>query len=469
MKRILVMLEVSQKQAYIFASKELKENASRSADIAYITGSEFFKEASELFYEERENLVYTGGGHAVLQFENVVLAQEFARDVTETVLRDYGGLELFAAQIVYDENKTPGENLKCLTQKLERKKSMRRNSFRQMSLGVEALDPRTFRLKRTEDPVRSHEPMESYRGYRYPASFDEVAGEDNFIAVVHLDGNAMGDRLGRIYESCTDWEDCCKSLRRFSEGVQQEFESAFREMVDVVIEQEAGAGDKKKLPLRPIILAGDDVCFVTRGNIGLECGRVLLEKLARRGYPACAGVAIVHQKYPFHRAYDLAEELCSSAKKFGYDQDRRSVISAMDWHIEFGQTKDSLSALREDYETDDGCRMELRPVNVVVPDGDCGIRSWGFFRSMCSFLQKNSGVVPRSKVKGLRQAIKQGEVETAFALRDKNLSGLYNFMPESMPERNVFYEQDGVKRCLLFDAIEMADHCTFFKEENHEE
>ena len=36
------------------------------------------------------------------------------------------------------------------------------------------------------------------------------------------------------------------------------------------------------LPIRPLILAGDDVCFVTAGRIALECARVFLERLRAR-------------------------------------------------------------------------------------------------------------------------------------------------------------------------------------------
>ncbi len=130
----------------------------------------------------------------------------------------------------------------------------------------------------------------------------------------------------------------------------------------------------KILPLRPIILAGDDACFVTAGSIGLECARIfnkdltsLTNKADGQPYAACAGVALVHQKYPFHRAYQLAESLCGNAKKYGADLDERRQVSAMDWHIEFGQLKDSLSDLRQDYQTEDGCRLELRPVSLVLP------------------------------------------------------------------------------------------------------
>ena len=46
MQRILAILEVSQKQAYIFSSKQLKDNAARSAEIGYVTSDAFFRKAA---------------------------------------------------------------------------------------------------------------------------------------------------------------------------------------------------------------------------------------------------------------------------------------------------------------------------------------------------------------------------------------------------------------------------------------
>ena len=45
--RVLTILEVSQKQNYIFSSKRLRANAERSDEIAYVTGSEFFRESAQ--------------------------------------------------------------------------------------------------------------------------------------------------------------------------------------------------------------------------------------------------------------------------------------------------------------------------------------------------------------------------------------------------------------------------------------
>ena len=47
-------------------------------------------------------------------------------------------MELFAKVMEYQNNCTPGENLKNLSAELERKKSFRKSSIRQLTLGVEA-------------------------------------------------------------------------------------------------------------------------------------------------------------------------------------------------------------------------------------------------------------------------------------------------------------------------------------------
>ena len=77
-----MILEVSRKQDYIFASKKLRENAQRSAQISYVTSSAFFRRAAGERYLEEKNLVYAGGGHTVLQFDGPDQARDFARQVT---------------------------------------------------------------------------------------------------------------------------------------------------------------------------------------------------------------------------------------------------------------------------------------------------------------------------------------------------------------------------------------------------
>ena len=485
MGKVLTILEVSRKQEYIFASKKLRENAERSQDIAYLTSTDFFQAAAGERYREADNLVNTGGGHAVLQFDDRDAAVEFAKRVTMAALRGYPELELFVKTIDYDPSKTPGENMTALTAALEEKKARRKSSFRQLDFGME-LSQDVDECSRPDSKRHKGDIVSPPQGFAYFSQPEDLKGEaqDNFIAVVHIDGNNMGARVSGLYEqhkTPDSWDECRTTLQQFSNGIQEDFEDAFREMAEIV-SLWCPSGDT--LPLRPIILAGDDVCFVTAGSIGLECARLFIEKLTKKTndadqkpYAACAGVAIVHQKYPFHRAYDLAEELCNNAKLFGAQLDEDRQVSAIDWHIEFGQLKDGLSELREDYRTEDGCCLELRPVTVVVPEGKTlpsPERTYQFFRSMCGKMKGEYGRIARGKLKELRTALKQGKEESQFFLLDREIGDLL-YKPleaaytlkqweDKLKNKNAFQEIDGETRCLFFDALEMIDHFTPFEE-----
>ena len=492
-----MILEVSRKQDYIFASKKLRENAQRSAQISYVTSSAFFQFAAGELYCEEDNLVYAGGGHTVLQFDSPDHARAFARQVTRAAMEEFRGLELFVKQMPYDDNKTPGDNLNMLSRELEKKKALRRSSFRYTALGVEELDTETFLPRRSQDeaPLSSPDVMEPPEGYQFPKEFSDLVGTDNFIAVVHIDGNAMGKRVDGIYKSAgADWAECCQKLRRFSAGIQRDFERAFTGTVEELIRQGRCGGTT--LPIRPVILAGDDVCFITAGNLGLECARVFLERLAAltnqedgAPYAACAGVALVHQKYPFHQAYQLSEELCSNAKKFGAGLDGEGRVSAIDWHIEFGQLKENLDQIRGDYRTEDGGFLSLRPVAVVLPEG-CGdpdLRTYNFFRDLCKAMKGEYGKTARGKIKDLRTAFKQGELESRFFLQDKGVQDLLYHGFEAAyrgdarweqyrqlltkgggidkePFRTISLGEASGRHCLFFDAIEIIDHCDFLEE-----
>ena len=191
-----------------------------------------------------------------------------------------------------------------------------------------------------------------------------IYAEDNFLKNAKS-GMLIEASTGEVlYEKNKDksWEEYKKKLKSFSDSIDKDFKQSYKEMVEVVAKNlEQGKLEKlsikeKNFPVRRIITAGDDICFVTEGRIGLECAVAFFNALNGKkntedgkGYAACAGVAIVHQKYPFYRAYELAEQLCSNAKKFGatLHSERGGEISSIDWHIEYGELKDTIEEVRE--------------------------------------------------------------------------------------------------------------------------
>ena len=124
--RYLMILEVSQKQAYIFESTKLKDNVERSEEICQVTDPEYFKLAAErsgLSFDVEANVVYSGGGHTVLEFPDKESAEKFAYAVSSRVRREFPELEYFIKTMEYDESEGvgPGPNLFHLSQALEKK------------------------------------------------------------------------------------------------------------------------------------------------------------------------------------------------------------------------------------------------------------------------------------------------------------------------------------------------------------
>lgn len=496
--RYLMILEVSQKQAYIFSSNKLKENIENSEAICRVTDPEYFEAVTKknnMPFEKETQLVYSGGGHTVLEFADEQDARDFAFLISRTVRRDYPYIELFIKTMQYDEQRSASENLEKLTQELEKKKSVRAASFRQGSFGVEKIDTdkRKPRMIQRESQD-SWETQDDYvpAGYKLTKQIEQIGGEKNsgFIAIIHIDGNAMGKRIRRLEEEnkSKPWEEFKKSLRMFSQSIDNDYKEAFREMMDRIAQniQE----ENPYFPVRKIILAGDDVCFLTEGSIGLEAARIFIENLGRKvnaqdhqKYHACAGVALVHRKYPFYKAYELSEMLCSNAKKYlasaGPDgEDAGEMADAIDWHIEFGELEDSLAEVRKGYITVDGNHLEMRPYLISAEETiwKCErVRRYENVRTLIRKMQGKDMLYARGKIKEFREALKEGEEAADYYVKSQLMedysvagySGIFidmdydRLLSGKGQESGIFIKtKDGVKRSLYFDAIELLDTFT---------
>ena len=529
-ERYLVITEVSQKQAYVFSSNKLKDNVTNSEAIRRVTSEKYLRRFSAKF-----KVVSEGGGHTILEFEDLESAKEFNQSLTAHVLDVYPQMELYAKVMKYDEEKLPGDNLKELVKLLEIKKAERRAAFHQGTFGIEKIDRNTMLPEAPKDSVLKSELIDDEsqktgskneidpeddevsreakrmrirpipRGFKEVFRFENLAdGDDdaNFIAVVHVDGNGFGKRVSDFYASKNNlsWNEFRAEVRRFSDRIDDDFKDAYsrlaQEVADYLALKEKRAREKDKekngknkdktdrkyFPMRRIISSGDDVCFVTEGKIGVECAARYLQILSEiknkedeKGYSACAGVVLIHKKFPFYKAYELSERLCSNAKSFGAElspADQGQKISSIDWHIEFGEMPDTLDEIRRDYHTKDGEQLELRPFIVKAPNDILTrekIRQYDKFRKLMLLLDKEDGYAS-GKLKQMRSVLKNGEKSARYFLKFHKIEDLAmesyheafekidvpKAVAESGLSRQIFVEtQDGKKRSVLFDAVEL--------------
>ena len=179
------------------------------------------------------------------------------------------------------------------------------------------------------------------------------------VGVIHIDGNGVGAimrDLGRAFDTVDARLDSLKDpayQRRdnpcsIKDDRFQWFVMEVNYRLDGVVNQAvaeawqtvdniAGVNHLKTLPVVPVLVGGDDVTVYTDGRYAIPFAEAyirhyerltgeddLLRELAVIAdapepgpLTASAGVAIIGRNFPFHIAYDLAEELVSRGKKLG--------------------------------------------------------------------------------------------------------------------------------------------------------
>lgn len=136
--------------------------------------------------------------------------------------------------------------------------------------------------------------------------------KNDWIAIIHADGNGLGQILSKFSSSM-------EKLKDFSEKLNEATCQAARNAFQKVYPKQ----NKKEIPFRPVVLGGDDMTMICGASLALDYVKVYMEEFenatrqklgADNGLTACAGIAFIKSSYPFHYGYDLAETLCTQAK-----------------------------------------------------------------------------------------------------------------------------------------------------------
>ncbi|MEQ8189852.1 MAG: hypothetical protein ABRQ39_17925 [Candidatus Eremiobacterota bacterium] len=450
MKCHAVLIDTVSIQKYVFGSNKLKENLGASYLVEEIYNSLLHKALKKIFPGLKIDLngwknnpeqlliqthpfeaAYIGGGNALLFFKEENKAKSFINEWTKILLIDTPGITTAVAYKEFD---------------LENFKDSLKEVFKLLRENKATYIPQTVLPRHgiTAECSRSGYSMEIWNSSeeKYISSvtnakieasveakkellneFKDLLGEDftftdnleelgqikekdSHIAIVHIDGNGMGKR----FQACKSLEE----IRHLSSSVENATKQAFRELVGEIIsnfhnidrEVSISKTDNKIiLPLRPIILGGDDITFVSDGKFGIYFAKLFMEAFGKEsvsdGKPlsSCAGIAITKTKFPFYRGYELAEQLCSGAKiKRNKEKDDGSWI---DFHIAYGGFSGTLKEIRDsNYKSHRGDLL-FRPYRLHTKeeyDFDSLITNTATLKEF-----------PRLKIKELRDVLTEGE------------------------------------------------------------
>jgi len=548
----LVVVDTAQIQPYIFASNRLRENVGASYLVRQVTGQwalqalrsvapkcnldQDIKIADDQRIEDGAidaEVIYSGGGNFLALFRQEEAADAFARALSLKALRDAPGLQLVIVRHPY----TWGENLYDAVaqafKKLEQKKRNQRFSAPLAGLGItEAcrstglpaaqMSPKIAGDASSTYPVSAEvaaklavvkeandylnvqcaaprQKLEERLGARvaYPLSLDHLGRsheEFSYIAVMHIDGNQIGERILKAGKSVgANPREYIRTQREFSQKMEtaglNALNAALLEMVAAVDPTERGFVQRAEdgvevfkfelprnpeggffLPVRPLVFGGDDFALVCDGRLGVSLATAFMRNFAKKtgeaSLPdkkgqasACAGIAIVKTHYPFAQAYELAEELCRSAKQYRHEVVKQTSqeVTCLDWYFAQGGLYGNLEVMRKrEYKVSAG-ELTLRPVTLEERNPRDLERTWAVVRNGTLAFQGPDWRDRHNKVKDLREALRGGEVEVrAFLLKyaRKDDPGLPNIVPQ---KEDFKLSGWAGKRCGYFDAIELAD------------
>ena len=303
--------------------------------------------------------------------------------------------------------------------------------------------------------------------YKFPVKIDELGQKEkeNYFAIVHVDGNNMGVKF-RECKTLTDRRKLSREIKRKTEGA---FADLLRKIILAVEEKifdEILSLNENFLPIRPLIIGGDDVTFICPAKTAILFTKTLMENLnsltpenspehltqeISRKIDCCAGIAILPTAYPFFRGYQLAEQVCDSSKA-EMRRNKNSASSWLDFAILHGEQAPTLNQIREnDYSGSLG-NLHFGPYTL---DEDKSVRRKNIENLLSA--TKQFSKMPSGKMKELRAVLARGEDDIKRFLVQLNHQNLK--MPEIEDWKNYLHESlfGDEKTTPYVDAIELTD------------
>jgi len=303
---------------------------------------------------------------------------------------------------------------------------------------------------------------------RLAYDISDITDKNDWIAVIHADGNG----LGRVVQAIGKKKDIFKE---FSQKLDDATMNAAHKAYQAVKDKFA---DKQVVPIRPIVLSGDDMTVIIRGDLAIDyanafitafeektktaLGKILRDEkvfaLNKDYLTACAGIAFIKSSYPFYYGYQLAEDLCSQAKKdtkaiFGENTNNLPPSCLL-----FHKVQDSFvfnydDIIRRELTASDGLSLKAGPYYITPQDtfvADILIKNK---KLLVSKLIEYSTLLNRENGDGIKSGIRNW-VSLRIINKDKadqKRDRMIDIFSDSTIIKSLTKEEDN--RCLAYDVL----------------
>lgn len=348
-------------QNFIFQTNKLKEIVGASELVERICTGLF----AQVLYGKPEitaweellednNRVMNAAGNIKYIFDDEEACKRLVRVFPKIVMEFAPGITISQSVVKIDDKATDfGEAVGELERNL---RAQRNKQMRDTSVGLMGV----LRSRETGLPVTLNEESDERKdttlmlsekafGFRpsvtrLPMDIKDMTLYNDWIAIIHADGNGLGTVVQKIGKEMKDFRTFSRLL---DEATTTAAQLAFQE-VGKEKDSEGKYTIPPVVPMRPIVLSGDDHTMICRADLAIpytkafirhfeEQTNVKLGKILQDGsvfadesdfLTACAGVVFMKSSFPFYFGYRLAESLCERAKK-----DTKKLFNAADGNL----------------------------------------------------------------------------------------------------------------------------------------
>ncbi|MHA1279620.1 MAG: Cas10/Cmr2 second palm domain-containing protein [Candidatus Helarchaeota archaeon] len=531
MDQFITLYDVTGIQDFIFSRQKLKENIGASLLVQKVLEDDLseaikatcstyqtnWKKATTFAFLQKQldaEIIYIGGGNAMVAYSNKEVYQKVSKRLARTVLEKSRGQLKVVSEAVGIDFANFSKVRKLLFQKIREVKLktsptclLTGFSINQANLidqlpateneNGEYLNKIVQSIRKMGDHAHYEKRLGFDENIQFPKDFDHLVPRDTkkYMAVVHIDGNNMGKQIESYISHCTSYDEFVQAIRSLSIAINNHYKNVMKDTIlflkDKLKEKPKickKLNCKAELPLRIVILNGDDITFVTHGLLGITLTEYFLKKIQEQplqlpgdrtmAVSACGGVAIVKSHFPFFRAYQLAEELCSSAKRkgkvlgrlHGKDEenpgcwfDVQVIQSGMSTDLEDIRKRQYVLADVEPLNESGGeetggmtfprYHLLWRPWIVGKAFNDQRIYQFDEFKKVYRyFLHDTKNKWPRSRLKDLQQAYLTSYAEVIHVLQKARSRGYQ--LPPMDGEENGFVQNQSP----YFDCLELMDY-----------
>ena len=293
MKKYLYGAAIQGIQSFIFQTNELQDITGASELVDKICTKEF-----KAFYgiDGEDGLIIGAAGNIKYDFSNENDCKKAVREFPKKVMTMVPGVTISQAVAVYDD--TTNEHFEKAIDDIEKKlKAQRNKSYQSLTLGLTGISrsrttglPLTVKIKKDKEVYfddstyakRQHnklitlsnksfygkEPETNLESGKIAFDISDITDKNDWIAIIHADGNGLGKVVQKVGKNKADF-------KYFSEQLNM---STIRAANDAFKEVSSKFIVNGKIPIRPVVLGGDDMTAIIRGDLAIPYVRVFMEK-----------------------------------------------------------------------------------------------------------------------------------------------------------------------------------------------